>query len=392
MSLAQAERRTPVAHLAPAFGIYVHVPFCLSRCPYCDFNTYVGLEDLAPAYLEAVVREAEMWAERDAPPAAGSVFFGGGTPTLVEPRLLVSTLGGIRGALPLAPGAEITVEANPETVDAGLLAVLRDAGVNRVSIGAQSFRGEVLVRLGRAHTAERTRRSVADARAAGFDNISLDLIFGAPGESEEQWRSTLEEAVALEPAHVSCYALTIEPGTAFGAAVASGRMPPPDEDEGAAKYEIALDLLSGAGYEHYEISNWARPGRASRHNLVYWTQGDYAGLGAGAHSHRDGVRSWNRKLPREYLERPRAARAGEESLDAATRAEEWLQLRLRLTEGVGRAEAERRLGRPLGPALEVLCGAGLVEPRADRILLTRRGLLLQQEVCLRLLALDSLEC
>lgn len=384
-------RAARVALLAPAFGIYVHVPFCAARCPYCDFNTYVGIEDLAPAYLDAVVAEAEMWAERHGPlPEAGSIFLGGGTPTFVDPHLLARTLDGIREVLPVAAGAEVTVEANPETVTAERLAVLRAGGVNRISIGAQSFRPGVLAMLGRTHSAGRTRRAVAAARSAGFDNLNLDLIYGTPGESPDEWRRTLDDALALGPDHLSCYALTIEAGTAFGAAVAAGRMPAPDDDDQAGKYELALDVLDVAGYEHYELSNWARPGRAGRHNLIYWTQGEYVGLGAGAHSHLRGVRSWNRKLPRAYVERPRAARAGEERLDPAARAEEWLQLRLRLVEGLDLAEAEARLGRPLDPRPAV--SAGLAGVRSGRVALTRRGLLLESEVVLRLLALMPLEC
>jgi oxygen-independent coproporphyrinogen-3 oxidase len=387
--VSPVEPRAEVAHLAPAFGIYVHVPFCVSRCPYCDFNTYVGITDTAPAYVDALLREAEWWAAGAGVREAGSIFLGGGTPSLLEPKLLAKLLGGLAATFRVRDGSEITLEANPETVDLGRLRAFRAAGVNRLSFGAQSFAAHVLERLGRAHTADRTREAVGESRLAGFDNLSLDLIYGTPGESMDDWRTSLEEAIALEPEHLSAYALTIEPATAFGASVAAGRMPAPDDDDQASKYELALDLLGDAGYEHYEISNWAKPGRASRHNLVYWTQGEYAGLGAGAHGHLDGVRTWNVKLPSAYVERTapggaQSARAGEERLDATARAEEWLALRLRLVAGLDLAEASSRLGRDLRPPATGLVNDGLALMERERLVLTRRGMLLASEATLRL--------
>ncbi len=378
------EPRAEVAHLAPAFGIYVHIPYCISRCPYCDFNTYVGIEDTAPAYVDALLREAEDWTGRAPGRLAGTIFIGGGTPSLLEPVLMRTLLDGLRATFRVDGDAEVTMEANPETIDADRLRAFRDAGVNRVSFGAQSFRAHVLATLGRAHTAGRTEAAVREARAAGFDNLNLDLIYGTPGETLDDWRVSLERAIALAPEHLSAYALTIEDGTAFGADVASGRMPAPDDDDQATKYELALDLLADAGYEHYEISNWARPGRACRHNLMYWTQGEYAGLGAGAHGHLDGIRSWNEKLPRAYIERSPAVRAGQERLDDATRAAEWLQLRLRLVAGANLADASAALGRDLSSAAADLGDSGLLINRAGRIEPTRRGLLLGSEIALRM--------
>ena len=376
---AAIEPRAEVVHLAPGFGVYVHIPYCISRCPYCDFNTYVGIEDTAPEYVDALLREAHAWSARAAGREAGSIFLGGGTPSLLEPALVRRLLGGLRSAFRVAPGAEVTMEANPETADVRRLESFRAAGANRVSFGAQSFSTHVLTTLGRAHTAGRTIEAVAQARAAGFDNLNLDLIYGTPGETLDDWRRSLDEAIALEPEHISAYSLTIEPGTAFGAAVSSGTMPAPDEDDQATKYEMTMDALAAARFEHYEISNWARPGRASRHNLVYWTQGDYAGLGAGAHSHEAGERWWNEKLPRTYIERSPDARAGAEVLDAAARAEERMQLRLRLVAGVPLDEltADRDV-------LRRLTGAGLVTVTGGRLVLARRGLLLQSEVAIQL--------
>jgi oxygen-independent coproporphyrinogen-3 oxidase len=371
-----------VAHLAPDFGVYVHIPYCVSRCPYCDFNTYVGIEDTAPSYVDALLREAAGWAERAAGRRAGSIFLGGGTPSLLDPALLDRLLAGMLSAFVVDAGAEVTMEANPETVDATKLAAFRAAGVNRLSFGAQSFATHVLATLGRAHTAGRTKEAVAEARAAGFENLNLDLIYGTPGETLGDWSASLDEAVALAPEHVSAYALTIEGGTAFGAAVASGGMPAPDDDDMADKYELALDRLAAAGYEHYEISNWARPGRASRHNLLYWTHREYAGLGAGAHGYLDGVRSWNEKLPRTYIERAADPVAGRERLDAAQRAEEWLMLRLRLVAGLDMAEALGATGRDLKAVAAGLEEKGLVRVVGDRMVPTRRGLFLASEIAI----------
>ena len=378
------EPRAEVAHLAPAFGVYVHIPYCVSRCPYCDFNTYVGIEDTAPEYVDALLREAEGWSARARGREAGSIFIGGGTPSLLDPTLARRLLDGIRAAFGVAVDAEVTMEANPETVDVHRLSAFRDAGVNRVSFGAQSFAPHVLVTLGRAHDAERTKEAVAQARAAGFENLNLDLIYGTPGETPDDWRRSLDEAIALQPEHISAYSLQIEAGTAFGAAVASGAMASPDEDDQALKYETALDVLAEAGYEHYEISNWARPGRASRHNLVYWTQGEYAGIGAGAHGYLAGMRSWNEKLPRTYIERASEPVAGSERLDPAASADEWLVLRLRLIAGIDIAEAEAITGRDLHRAATRLEACGLVRIADDRMEPTRRGLLLASEVALAL--------
>ena len=371
---------------APDFAVYVHIPYCISRCPYCDFNTYVGIEDTAGEYVDALLAEARTWTERAAGRATGSIFVGGGTPSLLEPALLDRLMRGLRDTFDVAADAEITMEANPETVDAERLAAYRSSGVNRISFGAQSFAGHVLQTLGRAHDAGRTKAAVAAARAAGFDNCNLDLIYGTPGESVDDWRRSLDEALALGPEHLSAYALTIEEGTAFGAAVSSGAMPAPDDDDMAAKYELALDAFDAAGYEHYEISNWARPGRACRHNLVYWTQGDYAGLGAGAHAHHAGTRSWNHKLPRTYIDHAADPVAGSETLSPDARADEWLVLRARLVGGLDRNEAESRTGRELAAAIDRLETAGLVSQQNGRIVPTRRGLLLGSEIALALTA------
>lgn len=365
------------ALLAPPFGIYVHVPYCMSVCPYCDFNVYVGSPADADAYLDAVLIEAR--ARRlELRGVAGTVFLGGGTPSLISPSVLGRFLEALRSILPVSPDAEITLEANPETVSVASLRGYRAAGVNRLSLGVQSFAPHVLSALGRTHTPSDARNAVGFARSAGFDNVSVDLIFGTTGESLADWSSSLESVVALDADHVSCYGLTIEEGTAFGSAVTRGALSPPDEDDLAAKYEMACEVLP---HRHYEISNWGEP---SRHNLIYWTQGDYLGLGAGAHSHRGGVRSWNRRLPRAYMADPVHPVAGSEELGGAVRAREWLQLRLRLVDGVDLSEAARVLDRDVSSLVDPLVAAGLVVVRGDVMKLTPRGLLLENEVALRL--------
>ena len=355
-------------------GLYIHVPFCSALCPYCDFAVVVGRIEQHARYVDALLAEYEAAAW---PEPFETIFIGGGTPTFVDPALLARVLS------ETGPAAEVTIEANPESVSEAALRALAQAGVNRVSIGAQSFAPDVLQALGRTHAAEDIPRAVAAARAAGIVNISLDLIYGTPAETTADWRATLEAAIALEPKHLSCYALTIEERTAFGTAVARGAMRAPDEDALADRYELACDLLRNAGFEHYEISNWAKPGRASRHNLIYWTQGDYLGIGLGAHSHRAGTRWWNTRALQPYLADPKGARAGEETLAAEQRADEWLHLRLRLIEGIDLAEAAARLGRDL--AADGLRDAGLVTLDGGRLRLTTRGMLLENHVALSLL-------
>ena len=366
-----------------AFGIYVHVPFCSALCPYCDFAVVVGRQDVHERYCDALITEAS--SHRGAPTAT-SLFIGGGTPTLLDPGLLRETIQRIREILPLEADAEITVEANPESVSEMGMRTLAAAGINRVSIGAQSFAPPVLRALGRTHSAEQAANAVASVRAAGIGNVSLDLIYGGPGESMQDWTTSLTRALETNPDHISAYALTIEEQTPFGKAVARGHMREPDQDDLAEKYEIASEMLDAAGFHHYEISNWAKPGIESRHNILYWTQGEYVGLGIGAHSHRDGVRWWNTRALTRYLNGPRSARAGEERLSEQDRADEWLSLRMRLVDGLGLQEAAARLGRDVRDAAEACEAGGLITLDGDRLRLTPRGMLLENEVTLRLLS------
>ncbi|MFA5891876.1 MAG: radical SAM family heme chaperone HemW [Actinomycetota bacterium] len=365
----------------PAFGVYLHIPFCATLCPYCDFAVVVGRPEAHERYCAALAEEAR--AGLPLPPA-GSLFVGGGTPTFLDARLLARTIRDIADIVGLVPGAEVTVEANPDSVDAESLAALRDAGVNRLSIGAQSMDDPVLASLGRTHDAASVVNALDASRRAGFDNIGVDLIYGAASEGAQLWRRTLDTVVSFGVEHVSCYALTIEPKTAFGGAVARGKMAAPDDDVLADHYAQAVDVLGEAGFEHYEISNWAKPGRQCRHNLVYWTQGEYLGLGVGAHSHRGGARWWNGRSLARYVEDPSGARAGFERPGAREVAEEWLSLSIRLSDGVDLAEAERRLGQSLTAVVLSLTDAGLLRVVDGRGVLTTSGKLLENDVTLRL--------
>jgi putative oxygen-independent coproporphyrinogen III oxidase len=379
----------PLPLVDPAsFGVYVHVPFCLTRCHYCDFVTYTGMEGLRRPYAAALVEEAAMAvaALGPEPPPVTSVFVGGGTPTLLPAGDLARLLHRLRELLVLAPGAEVTVEANPETVDAAMAAGLAGAGVTRVSMGAQSFDDRVLAALGRVHDAARVEAAVATLRAAGVPAVNLDLIYGGPGEDDRSWAATLEAAVALGPEHLSAYALTIEPATKFGRLVAAGRMAEPAEDDLADRYGAACQVLAGAGYGHYEVSNWARPTHASRHNLTYWRRGRYLGLGAGAHEFDGTTRRWNLPGVPAYLEAVRHRRRpteGQERLDPTQARFEALALRLRTVDGLGPEEA-RALGvDPAGTEADHLRTAGLLAP-GPALALTEQGMFLHGEVVARL--------
>lgn len=348
------------------FGVYVHVPFCRTRCDYCAFATWTDRPHLIGDYLAAVRSDIERAVAAGMAPAT-SAFVGGGTPSLVPADALAAVLG----AVPLAEGAEVTVECNPDDVTENLLATYVSAGVTRISIGVQSMVPHVLAALGRTHDRANVRRAVASARSVGLPTFNVDVIYGAAGESLADWRVTLEQVLELDPPHVSAYALTVEPGTPLAGDPARY----PDDDVQAEEYELADELLAAAGLANYEVSNWAWPGHECRHNLLYWGQHDYLGFGCAAHSHRNGRRWWNVRTPERYIEAVRSGRSAEaagETLDAETRRLERLQLALRTTAGV---------------PVEALDGddlPGLVERTADRWTLTRRGRLLANEVSVRL--------
>ena len=361
-------------------GIYVHVPFCLTRCGYCDFNAYAGLDHLAPRYLRALDAEADMHAPDWAGEEVVSIFLGGGTPTTLDARDLAAILGHLRYAFDVTPDVEVTIEANPDTVDETKLAALLDDGYARLSMGAQSFDPGVLLALERVHEPTSVRRAFAAARRAGYANVNLDLIYGADGETPEGWRRTLEETIALDPEHVSAYALTVEPSTPLGRKIAAGAVPPPDPDRQADMFGTACDLLREAGYEHYEVSNWAKPGFECRHNLGYWQRRPYLGLGAGAHSYRDGRRWWNLRPPERYMEAVESGHlptGDEERLSPEDERLEEVFLKLRILEGLPAVEVDADVATGL-------LDDGLLVRSKGHLVPTERGMLLLNELVLAL--------
>ena len=346
------------------FGIYLHVPFCASRCDYCAFATWTDRHHLIDDYLDACRRQAATVAA-DCPPVT-SVFVGGGTPSQVPPDALLAILA----ELPLEAGVEITVECNPDDVTAAFVGGLAAGGVNRVSMGVQSMVPSVLRSLGRTHDPAHVSAAVKTARAAGIADLNLDLIYGAAGESPDDWTTTLDAVLALGPDHVSAYGLTVEPGTPLW----DDPSRHPDDDDQADKYVLADDQLAASGLESYEVSNWARPGHECRHNLLYWRQQDYIGLGCAAHSHVDGRRWWSVRTPERFIAAiadGASPEAGSERLDPPGRRLEALQLALRTSDGV-----------PADAVPEEV--AHLVDVRGGRARLTRDGRLLANEVAVRL--------
>lgn len=394
-----------------SFEVYIHVPFCLRRCGYCDFNTYTAVDLGGGAsrgnYAAMVIREMRLLREWQLAhgveePPASTVFFGGGTPTILPARDLTAMLGAVREVWGVAPGAEITTEANPDTVDAAYIQELADGGFTRISFGMQSAVPHVLRTLDRTHTPANVEAGVRAADAAGLRS-SVDLIYGAPGESLDDWRTSVRTAVDLGVHHVSAYALTVEPTTKMGRRIAAGMLPKPDDDDEAVKYEIADELLSAAGLKWYEISNWARPGYESRHNLGYWRNVDWAGLGPGAHSHvnagkdadgrlRKALRAWDIAHPRLWgmaIGEGRVPWDGSEEIDAGENLEELIMLGLRLREGLDLTRVEAAGGRAIErAALEGMVREGLImlsdgggsEGEGIRVVPTLKGRLLNDAV------------
>ncbi|MBP2474098.1 oxygen-independent coproporphyrinogen-3 oxidase [Crossiella equi] len=374
------------------FGVYVHVPFCATRCGYCDFNTYtpgeLGSAASPQSWLEGLRRELALAAHvLGNPPAAQTVFVGGGTPSLLGADGLAAVLGAVRDNFGLAPGAEVTTESNPESTSPEFFAGILDAGYTRVSLGMQSAAPHVLSVLDRTHTPGRARAAAKEARAAGFEHVNLDLIYGTPGESAWDLAQSLDVVLDGGVDHVSAYALIVEEGTALARRIARGELPTPDDDVLAERYEQVDRTLEQAGLRWYEVSNWATDEAARcRHNLGYWLGGDWWGAGPGAHSHVGGVRWWNVKHPSRYaklLAEGHSPAAGRETLDPADRDVERILLELRLVEGLpvdvldadGRAEAG------------IAASDGLLEPAAlaqGRCVLTDKGRLLADAVVRRL--------
>jgi len=368
------------------FALYVHVPWCRRVCPYCDFNVYADRHPPEADYTGALVRELEAWAAASpfAGRQVGTIYIGGGTPSLFSAGAIAQVVGAARRRFGLVDGAEVTLEANPGTVDVASLRTFRAAGVNRLSLGVQSFTPRLLERLGRDHGPDESEAAVAAARDAGIDNLSLDLIFAVPGSTLADWRHDLDRAIALAPAHVSAYALTFEENTPFHAWRRSGRLAAVDEDDDAAMAEHTAMRLQAAGYARYEISSWARPDRASAHNQAYWDGSHYLGIGAGAHSFDAGptnARRWsNVRHPRAYMDAVASgapAIAQVEPLDVERVRSDFVFTGLRRLAGVDGERFAARFGMTLAiafPQVHGLVRNGLLEWSDDRLRLSPQGL------------------
>ncbi|MBV8645663.1 MAG: radical SAM family heme chaperone HemW [Candidatus Eremiobacteraeota bacterium] len=368
----------------PSAGIYIHLPFCPYICPYCDFAKWAWDDARAERYLAALRAELA-----DAPPVrARTLFFGGGTPSLYTPDVIASLIAGVRARFALPDDAEVTVEANPDPSLAARIPGLRAAGVNRLSVGVQSFDPRELHVLGRRHTAHDVANAVRAARDAGFDNLSVDLIFGAPGQTEASWRASLDAAVALGVEHISCYGLTIEEGTPYATWFARDPSAFADDTREAALYALALAKLRAAGFEQYEISNWARPGYRSRHNALYWANAPYLGLGVGAATYLEGVRSTHTRDLDAYIEAALARRPiprESERLGGAVQLGEAIMLALRTAEGVDLAAFRERYGVDVSEryrsVVDDLVEGGVLEAGAGYVRLTERGRFIANDVC-----------
>ena len=391
-------------------SLYVHVPFCQTKCPYCDFNTYQGIEMLMTPYLDALAAEIRLWGETLDHPAVGTIFFGGGTPSYIPPERVARLLESVSESFALSPDAEVTLEANPGDVTGPALERWQRAGVNRLSIGVQSLDDSLLTMLGRRHTSAEAEAAYGLAVSSGLENVNLDLMYGLPDQTMDQWRITLDGVLALSPAHLSLYALTLEEGTPLARWVEEGGVPDPDPDLAADMYCLARELLGGSGYDHYEISNWSAPRRRCRHNMEYWLNGQYLGVGPGAHSSLRGYRFWDVASPRGYMDRVRQWEEigvgrvetldedtlrrvgpvdGVEAIDPPLEMSETMFLGLRLLDGLGIDSFKSRFGRdPLvlyGAQVRELTGLGLLESRDGLLRLTNKGCLLANQVFVRFL-------
>jgi oxygen-independent coproporphyrinogen-3 oxidase len=390
------------------FSLYVHIPFCTAKCTYCDFNSYAGQDSLMTPYARAVEAEARLWSPQVAGRRVATVFFGGGTPSLLPlPEMEIITTA-LRREFDIEPDAEISLEANPGTVDAAHLRGLQRLGFNRISFGVQSFHDEELRTLERIHDADEVDDAYRWAREAGFENVNLDLIYGLQWQTLEGWQTNLDRAIAMGPEHLSLYALTLEDGTPLTRDVARGRSHGPDLDLQADMFEWSIERMKQAGYRHYEVSNWSRPGRECRHNLTYWRNGDWLGLGAGAHSHLFGERFADAASPSRYIAlveeqvtrnkeqegsgdlAPSMAQIGmREVYDQGREMSETAFLALRLREGLDLAAFERRFGVPFervfGDAMAETQALGLTEVVDGRLRLRDEAVLLGDEAFLRFL-------
>ena len=362
-----------------ARALYIHWPFCLAKCPYCDFNSHVRQNVDGSAWQSALLQDLAHEADRAPRERLTSIFFGGGTPSLMEPKLVEALLGRAEDLFGFAQDVEITLEANPSSVESERFKALAQAGINRVSLGVQSFDDAVLRFLGRLHSAREAQQAL-DLAQATFDRVSFDLIYARPGQTERAWRAELGEALARQTEHLSLYQLTIEPGTRFATEVRRKTFEPLDDDAAAALYDVTADMTAQAGLPAYEISNYARPGAESRHNLTYWRYQDYFGIGPGAHGRRGGVATLRHRKPENYLSavaRQGHGLAEETPLSSADRLAEALVMGLRLREGVDPIALADRFGRDRlfdDSKLALHIGNGLIARTGGRVAVTARGM------------------
>ena len=408
--MLQAHQNISPVVTRTGMSLYIHVPFCQTKCPYCDFNTYQGIETLMAPYLEALFAEVEGWGTSLGHPVVNTVFFGGGTPSYLPKDSIRRILKSVCSVFAVDPDAEITTEANPGDLSSELCHQLLDSGVNRISFGVQSLDDDLLKMLGRRHAAAQAIAAYNTACTTGFSDINLDLIYGLPHQTMLQWQDTLQRLVELQPAHISLYCLTLEDGTPMQSWVKQGKLPEPDTDLAADMYHYAEDLLAEAGYHHYEISNWSIPDHDSKHNMAYWLNRTYLGVGPGAHSCLEGHRFWNVDSPREYIQRvqiwaaagadsaagldwDRLAREGPlggvEPIGQGLEMAETMLLGLRLLDGLRVEEFRHRFGQdPLelyGPQIGELEDEGLMDSTDEVLRLTDRGCLLANQVFIRFL-------
>jgi oxygen-independent coproporphyrinogen III oxidase len=372
-----------------AFGLYVHIPFCPQHCPYCAFAVLTGHRELYDRYVEALCAELRHWHHLASRGPLSTVYLGGGTPSMLAPAQLRRIVDTARTVLGVAADAEITLEANPSTADSNKFAALIPCGFNRLSLGVQSFNDAGLKALGRRHAAAEAETAFIAARRAGFTNVNIDLIFSIPGMPRSHWRHSVHKTLALQPEHISTYSLTIEEGTRFAQRYHQGRLRPVTEAEDAWAYAWVMDTLEAAGYEHYEVSNFAQPGYRSRHNWGYWSGATYVGVGLGAHSFVDGQRRWNTRDMRAYLAAIAAGDSpctGQETIAAATARQEQILLQLRTRAGVCLDTEELSLLQCAPKYLEML-RTGLVACETQQLRLTRQGFLLADSIALEIVTM-----
>ncbi len=367
-------------------GLYVHIPFCRQKCFYCDFNSYAGMSRFYRKYRDSLIKEIQTFARDRQPLRVSSIYFGGGTPTIIGSELLEGILQTCSGSFEVDDNCELSIEANPENLDLAQLKSLKRIGFNRLSVGFQSLDTRLLPVLGRRHNAQKALQSFDLARLAGFKSINIDLIYGIPGQDMVSWDSTLKNVLRLKPQHISAYALTLDPSTHIAKRIARRELPAVDDDLQAELFNYAREILTLSGYVHYEVSNFARPGFECRHNVLCWRNGDYLGIGAGAHSHFGVRRYSNTKDPQLYMERIAKVGSAVEEQEDLTRAQvisETIFLGLRLLEGINVQDLDRQFEEPISKAfasiIEDLKCNGLLEGE-DQIRLTSKGVLLSNEV------------